>query len=575
MVQFQQHSGTDTLTGDCEQAAFWLNLSGGACALILLVSQIWVTGGIDYLIGGALIWLALSFFASGLLLRDVYLDFGIANTVYLTSLVLAVAAITGGVNSFIIPWLIAFPVAAALAASPFRVSVALVLSLVSVTLLFYAGDLNLLPASRLSGDVDSLNAAGMATALIYTAAHGLANCWIWGRQEQTRRTQDRKYQWVSKNTGDVVSVHDIHGRSKMVSMSAKQMFGSGPEELTGEGFLTAIHEHDRKSFVACCCRAIDVKNQSSADFRVLKHSHSGSHYIWTTCNFRSLNDDDAGEAGCIVVTRDITAKMALQRQLDDALATAGKAEEAKNQLLANVTHELRTPLNAIIGFSDILKGELDSEGNAGEPEALTEYANLICESGLYLLQVVNELLDMSKIGAGHYTLSPESVDLAELLNSTARMIEPLARQAGVSLVFDFSDTGETIVADKRAVRQIVLNLLSNAVKFSNPGSTIILGFGIGDQSATLWVQDQGIGVSEDDQLRMGEPFFQAESNHDRHYQGTGLGLSVVKGLVEIHQGTFLIASELGTGTTIRVCLPKHSVGEIGIDGITKTSKAAA
>jgi cell cycle sensor histidine kinase DivJ len=220
-----------------------------------------------------------------------------------------------------------------------------------------------------------------------------------------------------------------------------------------------------------------------------------------------------------------------------------------------VSHELRTPLNAIIGFSEMLSNEsalkLDAERRA-------DYARVICESGQHLLAVVNGILDVSRIEAGHFRIKPEAVVVAPVVESCYEMMLLRAEQSGIRFDLDIAPDLPAIAADKIALRQILINLISNAVKFTRQGGSVDLTVRMSGADLLIVVADTGIGIAEDDLAQVGDPFFQAASSYDRTYEGTGLGLSVVKGLVELHGGKFDIASRLGEGTRVSVRLPREA-----------------
>jgi len=235
------------------------------------------------------------------------------------------------------------------------------------------------------------------------------------------------------------------------------------------------------------------------------------------------------------------------------LIEADKANKAKSEFLANMSHELRTPLNAIIGFSDILKRQLF--GNLGDPR-YSEYVLDINDSGNHLLAIINDILDLAKAEAGKLTLQEEDIDLVRCLDDAMRMCRGRAVTAGVNL--NFANASESIYAhvDERLIRQIVLNLLTNAIKFTNEGGKVTLSVVAEPGHAiVIQVQDTGIGIAQDDIVRVIRPFEQVETVLSRSHGGTGLGLPLTSKLTELHGGTFDIQSEVGKGTTVTVRLP--------------------
>ena len=180
---------------------------------------------------------------------------------------------------------------------------------------------------------------------------------------------------------------------------------------------------------------------------------------------------------------------------------------------------------------------------------------MIRESGEHLLGVVNGILDLTRIESGHFVIVPEPFVLSPLIEACREMMTLKAEQAGVVLRADFPSDLPEMVADKRALRQVLINLLSNAIKFTDRRGSVTLSARVEGETLVITVSDNGIGIAENDLERLGHPFFQARSSYDRPYEGTGLGLSVVKGLVELHGGRVEISSRLGEGTKVTVRLP--------------------
>jgi two-component system, cell cycle sensor histidine kinase PleC len=252
---------------------------------------------------------------------------------------------------------------------------------------------------------------------------------------------------------------------------------------------------------------------------------------------------------------------ALQRQTEQLADLAQKyadeknraedANQAKSKFLANMSHELRTPLNAIIGFSEIMEAAMFGPLGA---EKYSEYSRDIRESGQYLLEVINDILDMSKIEAGVLRLSPEEIELDPVLADSLRVVSQRAAEKRLELTSEI-DPAIRLSADRRALKQIALNLLSNAVKFTPDGGKVIVRGRVRGGKATIAIEDNGIGISRDALRKLGRPFEQVESQLTKRHQGSGLGLAIAKSLIEMHGGAMRIRSTLGEGTVVVVRLP--------------------
>ena len=249
----------------------------------------------------------------------------------------------------------------------------------------------------------------------------------------------------------------------------------------------------------------------------------------------------------------------IERQLNELTLLAAKEEaevasRSKSEFIANMSHELRTPLNAINGFSELLAEE--AFGPLGTDEYL-KFAQHINDSGQHLLALINDILDISKIEAGNAELSEEIFDVVPIFDACITMLGERATGGGVKLIVDIAEkTLPLLYADKMRIKQVVLNLLTNAVKFTEPGGRVTLkAWHNAGSGFALQVADTGIGISAVDIPKALTRFQQVDGGLNRKQEGTGLGLPLVKSLVEQHGGSLDLQSELGVGTTVTVCLP--------------------
>jgi len=231
---------------------------------------------------------------------------------------------------------------------------------------------------------------------------------------------------------------------------------------------------------------------------------------------------------------------------------AEEANQAKSKFLANMSHELRTPLNAIIGFSEIMGSGMF--GVLGS-DKYQEYCHDILTSGKYLLEVINDILDMSKIEAGRMKLDMEQLDLSKIVAESVRVVSGRAEDKHLTLDADLENT-IALVADRRAVKQIFVNLLSNAVKFTPDDGRVTVRSRVLPDSIVLVIADTGIGIAPDSLRRLGKPFEQVESQLTKTYQGSGLGLAIARSLTNLHGGNMRLRSKLGAGTVVRITLPR-------------------
>jgi cell cycle sensor histidine kinase DivJ len=239
-----------------------------------------------------------------------------------------------------------------------------------------------------------------------------------------------------------------------------------------------------------------------------------------------------------------------ERALEAARVAAEQQNAGKSRFLANMSHELRTPLNAIMGFSDIMRQRLF--GPLGDRYA--EYAELIHESGTHLLELINDVLDMSKIEAERFDLTIEHFDARDAAQAVMRLMRGQAERAGVHLRGVLPIGPLMVDADRRAVKQIALNLISNALKFTPRGGSVTVTMQGAADTLELVVADTGVGIARDDLERLGRPFEQA-GEQDKRAEGTGLGLSLVRAFARLHHGDMELESAVGEGTTVTVRMP--------------------
>jgi signal transduction histidine kinase len=251
-----------------------------------------------------------------------------------------------------------------------------------------------------------------------------------------------------------------------------------------------------------------------------------------------------------LLSRSVRRTVRQRRALVDANVRIAEANQAKSQFLANMSHELRTPLNAIIGFADVLGQRMFGELNARQ----TEYVDDIVGSGRHLLSLINDILDLAKVEAGRMTLEPASFSLRETLGTGITMVRERASSHGIALSLEVASDVDVITADERKIKQVVFNLLSNAVKFTPDGGRVAVTATRKAGELQVAVRDSGIGIAPEDQASLFNEFAQTKDGR-RAAEGTGLGLTLAKRLVELHGGRIWVESQVGAGSTFAFSLP--------------------
>jgi cell cycle sensor histidine kinase DivJ len=458
------------------------------------------------------------------------------------------AALTGGLSSPLLIWFMLVPAEAALAGgrpAVTRAGFAAGLALVALAGLEASG---MLPVSRLTlpGALPmwavyavSVLAALVQAVLIAAAAQDRQRAADAAAAEGTAM-----YRFLADNSMDLITRHSTDGCVRFASPATHALLGRAPEEILGLAPAELVHPDDLKAVQAALMEAAYFGGLGEAQVRL---RHKDGRHVWAEIRCRP----GAGGGDIVAVTRDITERKAQERALVEARDAALAASRAKSRFLANMSHELRTPLNAIIGFSEVMTRVMF--GAVGP--RYQEYSRLIHESGTHLLDLINSVLDMSKIEAGKFELAEELFDLEETAASAVRFLKIPAERAGVALTLDVASGARQVYADRRAVKQILVNLLSNGVKYTQPGGKVHVGAEASPQGVVLSVSDTGTGISAEDLKRLGQPFEQVEGAETRAKEGTGLGLALVKALAAMHGGEAELSSTLGEGTTVRVRLP--------------------
>jgi PAS domain S-box len=325
------------------------------------------------------------------------------------------------------------------------------------------------------------------------------------------------------------------------------------EEEIGHNFewmMQHIHPDD----VDCAVSAIhnilnNTTNMGECEYRI---RGKDGKYRWVSNKGKVVEYSENGEplhiAGVLV---DISERKEAEATLLAAKRTAEEASRTKSEFLANMSHELRTPLNSVIGFADILSEETFGSLN----DKQQRYVGNISKSGRHLLSLINDILDLSKIEAGKMTLHPEKFEIGDSLDEVKSIISPLAHKKDIKLEINMVPDAITINADKGKFKQIIYNLLSNAIKFTDYEGSVTINVILQDKSVHVEVQDTGIGISKEDQERLFKSFTQIDSSSCRVYEGTGLGLVLVKNFVEQHHGRIWIESEFGSGSSFIFEIP--------------------
>ncbi|MFC7399665.1 ATP-binding protein [Chelatococcus sp. GCM10030263] len=476
------------------------------------------------------------------------------------ALITILASISGGASSPALIGLVALPVQALSTGSPRMVVGASLMGIAGAVIVAALQMLGITPAAAAQSAL--VAPLCLSAAIGYVAAEVLAACRRAAAGKAVLARYAARDQVVLETIGDLVTWHDRTGAVVFVSAAAETLIGAPARCLDGRGFFERVNVADRPAFIKALTDAVFCPGPVTVQFRLNVAARSAAagepspEFIWVEMTVKRAADANGvlfdESCAVVAVTRDITRLKQHEAELDRAIAQADSANEAKSRFLATVSHELRTPLNAIIGFSEILASPALSPLDQARQR---EYAHIVQNSGRHLLEMVNMLLDMSRIESGNFELELEPFDASDVLNDCCDLMQLKAKDAELELRRQFDRNDHLLVADQRACRQIVLNLIANAIKFTPAGGDVSVTAKVTANTFVLTVADTGIGIAQEDLPRLGAPFFQARSSYDRPYEGTGLGLSVVRGLVALHHGAITIDSTPGEGTCVTVSLP--------------------
>jgi PAS domain S-box-containing protein len=274
--------------------------------------------------------------------------------------------------------------------------------------------------------------------------------------------------------------------------------------------------------------------------------------FWAEARVMKVQKFDDGGFRWVVISRDISDRRHAQDELIRAKNAAEAGNLAKSQFLANMSHELRTPLNAIIGFTEVIE---QGVAQRGWQPSYAEYLTDVSASGRHLLDLINTILDLSKIEAGQLKLDVASIDLCDLVRTSLGLVSGMARDGRIALLADIPPDYREIPGDFLKLKQVMLNIFSNAIKFTPPGGKIAVGVAYSGTQAVVTVNDTGCGIAEGDLERVTKPFVQVGNTLSRKYGGSGLGLSIARELCVLHGGQLTIRSVEGKGATVRISLP--------------------
>ncbi|MCS6925909.1 MAG: PAS domain S-box protein [Candidatus Binatia bacterium] len=366
----------------------------------------------------------------------------------------------------------------------------------------------------------------------------------WQKSQAVLQEREAYFRFLVENSLDIISVLDSNGTIRYESPALTRVMGYAPEELVGKQPWELIHPEDVTGVQDLFTQVVSVLGSTRS--AVFRFRHKDGSWRFLEVSGRSMLDTTGGTV-VIVNARDITDRKHMEEELVHAKEAAEAASRAKSAFLANMSHEIRTPMNGILGMTELL---LDTPLT---PEQ-RDYARIVYQSAESLLQILNDILDLSKIEAGKLALEEVAFPLCESVGDVLKTLAARAHEKGLELLYAVDPAVPEIVrGDPTRLRQVVANLVSNAIKFTPHGEVIVriepLQVDATQVELHCTVQDTGIGIPPDKQQQIFEPFTQADTSTTRRYGGTGLGLTICKQLVEHMGGRMWVESQVGVGST--------------------------
>lgn len=368
-------------------------------------------------------------------------------------------------------------------------------------------------------------------------------------QAQLKESEER-YRLIAENSTDIITTHALDGTFIYVSPACKNILGYAPEELLGKKPSDFVHPDDLNDFLSFKGKRISSEDGLMISTYRMRKKNDG--YVWIESSSKKIIEPQGKVENVIIaISRDVTERMNFQQELIKAKEKAEEMDRLKSNFLSNMSHELRTPMIGILGYSELLKSEMEN------PE-YKDMAQTIFDSGNRLLETLNLLLDLSRIEADKVDINYSELNITDYLRKIIKAFEGAAYRKGLYFKTEFSAETVILKIDERLLREIANNIVNNAIKYTERGGITVKIYTTTDtfnRYAVFEVHDTGIGIPEDKKDIIFEEFRQISEGLGRSYEGTGLGLSITKKFIDKLNGTISVESEFGRGSIFTVKLP--------------------
>ncbi|MBZ9634391.1 PAS domain S-box protein [Clostridium sp. FP1] len=375
--------------------------------------------------------------------------------------------------------------------------------------------------------------------------------------ERELRENEALLREITENISDMIAKIDIDGTIKYVTPAKNDILGYGVENVIGRNFFDFIHIDDKKNVESGIKKLISTTLNQKLQFRGI---HVDKRIVWLDVSFSTMLEDNNKVVGLILSSRDITKRIedeeAMKKNEEKTrfLNQAIEYDRFRTDFFANISHELRTPINVILGTLQLMDLKFKELFNENEKKS-RGYLKTMKQNCYRLVRLINNLIDVTKIDAGYFEIHLSNCNIVSVVEEITLSVAEYVENKEISLLFDTEMEEKIIACDKDKIERIILNLISNAIKFTNPGGNISVNIFDGKDNVVIAVKDTGIGIPKEKQQLIFERFIQVDKSLTRNKEGSGIGLSLVKALVEMHGGKVFLESEINIGSEFRFELP--------------------
>ncbi|MGH4123675.1 MAG: PAS domain S-box protein [Clostridium sp.] len=377
------------------------------------------------------------------------------------------------------------------------------------------------------------------------------------KMERNLRENEALLREITENISDMIAKIDVDGTIKYVTPAKNDILGYGVENVIGKNFFDFIHIDDKNNVEKGIEKLISTNINLKLQFRSI---HVDKRIVWVDVSFSTMLDDNNKVVGLILSSRDITKRIEAEEAIKENeektrfLNQAIEYDRFRTDFFANISHELRTPINVILGTLQLMDLKFKELFNENEKKS-RGYLKTMKQNCYRLVRLINNLIDVTKIDAGYFEIHLSNCNIVSVVEEITLSVAEYVENKEISLLFDTQMEEKIIACDKDKIERIILNLISNAIKFTNPGGNISVNIFDGNDNVVISVKDTGIGIPKEKQKLIFERFIQVDKSLTRNKEGSGIGLSLVKALVEMHSGRIFLKSEINVGSEFSFELP--------------------